>query len=172
MGTINYGTNNILCTLGYNVSTNKYEDSDIKSIMRYKKCNEETAISILEDGWRETIDDLFFGVKHLFNKPFTYYQVKVKPGYYEGFYIDIEDTYSCLDSNDRIKMNKELTEIKDLMKLSIRLYDMVVCYPGWCNSYETSEQSLKDLQGYINAERNRIKNIPNPKEYWETVFKR
>ena len=64
------------------------------------------------------IEDMYTIIRAILNKyDFTFYHVTIEPGYYEGFYIDIENNFPyCYDSReDKRAAQKEVTELKALL---------------------------------------------------------
>ena len=140
MGTINYRTSDYI-TLGYN-------------------CNE---IDYDEPFYYEFIQDSFDQVKETRARYlFEYFSVTVEPGYYEGFYINIEFNYSyCLDCwTDRRAAQKEITRVKNFLLECVNFYDLVSVYPGWCTGYADYNQTIKDINAAVYEMRQTVKNAP------------
>ena len=141
MGAINYGTSNYI-TIGYDLNNIDYEDN-----LYY-----------------EWIQDDFNQVKYILDKKYSFYyfNVKLKPGYYEGFYIDIEFNFGwCFDSfRDKLEAQKEITQIKKLLLQCINDFGCCSVYPGWCMNYQSRTDSLKELNAAIKEMRDVVKNTP------------
>ena len=153
MGTINYGSSDYI-TMGLNVD-NLWCDS-------FYSENEpefETMQLDREELWEEV-------EKELNKYGFCYYHVVLKPGYYEGFYLDIENNYSvCYDFwQDRREANKEITQLKRLL-LALADFGMVSCMPGWCTGYEDYNGTIKAIEGAIKGMREEVKSIPTWTQY-------
>lgn len=97
---------------------------------------------------------------------FNYFYIDIKPGYYEGFTLDIEFNYGlCFDSwEDRTAANKEITEIKKFLKDCAGL-GMAVCFPGWCTIFCDYAETLKEIDRAIKEMRKTIKETPTWNQY-------
>jgi hypothetical protein len=141
MGAINYGSSDYI-TIGYNLSNADYEDE------YYYEC-------ILDD---------FDQVKYILEKDYSFYyfNVKLKSGYYEGFYLDIEFNFKyCLDSYiDRSEAQKEITQIKKFLLYCIDNFNCCSVWPGWCPSYLDRKNTLEELSAAIQEMREEVKNTP------------
>lgn len=173
MGAINYGTNKILCSLGsYFISP----DVDEETVKEYRKefglseedySDSEIEEKIYDDNAEMIRFDMEEAERHLSN--YEYFDVSVECGYYEGFYISIDEKYIYLDTyQDKILMQKELTKLKNDLIYCIENLGVRVCYPGWCTDWEESvEDSIKELEASVKEERKRIKNLRTEKQFWK-----
>jgi hypothetical protein len=145
MGTINYGTSDFI-TIGYDCSVIDYDD----------KYHHE----IIQDNY----DQIAYRLK---DYRFYYFNVKLEPGYYEGYYINIEFNYSlCLDDyHDKRAAQKEITLIKRFLLECINDFDCVACYPGWSTGYDTYNASLKELDDAIYLMRETVKQTPTYRQF-------
>lgn len=96
-------------------------------------------------------------------------------GYYEGFYLDIENNFSvALDSwEDRREAMKEITRLKAFLMACIDA-GLVQVWPGWCTSYKTPEESREALNVAIKGMREDVKHTPTwtqyeRENYWQEV---
>ena len=169
MGAINYGTSNYI-TLGIK----PYDYDDFKADAYFMK---EAKAEVAEYGG--TIEDCinnyiegcyeenYAAVEATLDKyQLWYYRVTIKPGYYEGFSLDIENNYCiALDSwEDRREMNKEITQIKQLL-LECAGLGLVACYPGWCTGYEDYNSTIKAIKAAIKEMRAEVKVTPTWAQY-------
>lgn len=118
MGTINYGTSDII-TLGLDVK--KAIDLGFHQDFIYEKNHE--------------------CVK---NYDFVYFNLTVKPGCHNGFYLDINKNFVVpFDSQDEKK--QVLTELFTLKGLLIECTyrGLSVCIPGWCTTFFDYYKSLE-----------------------------
>lgn len=92
---------------------------------------------------------------------FFHYRVEVKPGYYEGFYIDIEEMFGCEFDNSEAKREtqKEITQIK-LFLLECVEAGCVQCFPGWCTGYASRERTLEGIKEAVKAMREEVRKTP------------
>lgn len=149
MGTINYGTSNYI-TIGYNLD---WDDSDFET---WEEMENEKQLDI---------EDMYTNIQAILNKyGFAFYHIAIKHGYYEGFYIDIENNYPiCYDTwNDKQAALKEATQIKRFL---LECIDMGLCevWPGWCTSYKSRNESINAIKQAIRGMKEEIRAIPT----WE-----
>ena len=97
---------------------------------------------------------------------FYYYHVAIKPGYYEGFTLDIENNFPvALDSwEDRREANKEITEIKQFL-IDCAGFGLVKCSPGWCTRYSDYNGTIQAIKTAIKDMRDELKTIPTWTQY-------
>jgi hypothetical protein len=140
MGTINYFTSDYI-TLGYNCDALDYDD----------------------DFYSDYINDEYEQINYLLNKEsFYYFHITLKPGYYEGFTIDIENNFSwCFDNyNEKIQALKEITQIKNFLLNIINDFNISVVYPGWCTSYGDYKKTISEIKAAIKIMKYEVKNTP------------
>lgn len=173
MGAINYGSNNIIGSFGYSWINYFPSEEDIKQCREDYDLSEEDYTDedienrILDDSHDMMEEDMEEVRRHLCG--YKYYDVKVEYGYYEGFYIDIDDKFLYLDSYEQKKeMQKELTKLKKELTYVIENFGVRVCYPGWCTGWEKEiKDSLRELNVGIQEERKRIKELRTEKQFWK-----
>lgn len=136
MGTINYFTSNYI-TLG--VNCNDIENDD----------------DFLQEDY-EQIESI------LNSENFYYFSVRIRPGYYEGFSINIDfNFYHCLDSwKDRHEAQKEITRIYKFLLRCVNDFSLVACSPGWCTSYYDYKTTLKRLKESVKEMRDTVNSAP------------
>ena len=140
MGTINYKTSDHI-TIGYDCNNIDYD----------------------EPYYNDFINDCYEQVKIVLDKErFYYFHVALKPGYYEGFSIDIEFNFSwCFDSwEDKRAAQKEITQIKRFLTQCINDFDCVAVFPGWCTRYANYNDSLTELNNAIKEMRQTVRQTP------------
>lgn len=140
MGTINYKTSNYI-TLGYCNNNINYEDEFYYEDIEYEF---EEINAILKDA------------------AFYYFNIKLEPGYYEGFSIDIENNFSyCLDSYiEKLEALKEITQIKKLLLYIVNNFNVCAVYPGWCTGYADHEKTISEINDAIKEMKNEVKTTP------------
>lgn len=149
MGTINYCINKYI-TLGLNVS---------EYIKKYF-CEKESNFGI-----EYCLINYYDELQEIINKyNFEHFKIELRPGYYEGFYIYIDD-YDYIFLDNTKEKNEFLKEITKLKKLLIELVEngLVACFPGWCTSYLSKEKSKKEIKEAIKQFKEDIKKIPTYK---------
>ena len=141
MGTINYKTSDYV-TIGYNCNNIDYEEYE----------------------WSiETIEEYYNTINAILNNHrFYYFHVTVNAGYYEGFYIDIENNFPWFLDDYREKQNaqKEITEIKAFLLECINNYECFAVSPGWCTTYADYNETLKRLNIAIREMRETVRSTP------------
>ena len=145
MGTINYRTSDYI-TIGYNLDFVDYED----------------------EYYYEYINDYYEQIKfRLEQEYFYYFNVKLIPGYYEGFSIDIEFNFGiCFDGwEDRKQAQKEITRLKSFLTECINDFECSVVFPGWCTKYLNYKDSLNELNAAIKEMREQVKLTPTWNKY-------
>ena len=97
---------------------------------------------------------------------FYYYHITIKPGYYEGFTLDIENNFPvALDSwEDRREAMKEITEIKQFL-IDCAGFGLVACFPGWCTGYSDYNGTIQAIKAAIKEMRSELKTIPTWLQY-------
>lgn len=145
MGTINYKTSDFI-TLGYNCNNIDYEDKF----------------------YHEIIQDYFDQIAYrLKQERFYYFHVAIEPGYYEGYFIDIEFNFSvCLDGyTDRAEAQKEITQIKKFLLECINNFECCAVWPGWCTGYADYITTLTELDAAIREMRATVEQTPTYNQY-------
>lgn len=145
MGTINYKTSDFI-TLGYNCNNIDYDD----------------------EYYHEIITDYYDQIAHRLTQYYFYYfHVSLEPGYYEGYYIDIEHNFTyCYDNyNEKRAALKEITQIKKFLLECINDFECIAVAPGWCTGYADYKTTLKELAAAIDEMRETVKNTPT----WATL---
>ena len=145
MGTINYGTSDYI-TLGYNCNNIDYED----------------------DFYNDIICDLYDQIAYrLDQERFYYFHITVEPGYYEGYYINIENNFPiAFDSyREKAEAQKEISDIKRFLLECINDFECCSVYPGWCMGYADHAKTLKDLSAAVGEMRSEVKTTPTWAQY-------
>ena len=141
MGAINYGTSTYLCSLGYNLNNDVADCEEAQDEQRW------TA-----DDVQDYLDDLSL----------CYYDIEIKPGYYEGFYLDISD----IDDNYYADYDCKNERVKELHKIGRALIDLankfglVLYAPGWCTGYANTGDTIRYIKQAVKDEITAIYNTP------------
>ena len=147
MGTINYATSDYI-TIG--LKPYDFED--------FEDENGNIDYDMMNDYYQAD----YSNIEAILNKyDFRYFHVVIKPGYYEGFSIDIENNYGvCYDSwQDRKEALKEATQIK-LFLLECIDNGLCKCSPGWCMGYYDRAESVKAVKQAVKEMKEEIRSIP------------
>lgn len=169
MGAINYGTSDYI-TMGIKPESTWDYEHDPAIMEEMKEYAEEYDCSIdeaIEQNIETNAEADYENAKFILNQhSFYYYHITLNPGYYEGFYIDIENNFPvALDSwEDRKDMLKEIREIESMLK-ELAGCGIVSCYPGWCTGYADYKQTLKDIKAACKEMREEARTIPTWRQY-------
>lgn len=169
MGAVNYFTSDYI-TMGLRpYDTNDFEnDRDFmeelqQEVDEYGGTLENALDSYIQSCYESDYENIQCELeKH----NFYYYHVTIKPGYYEGFTLDIENNFPvALDGyEDRRDANKEITEIKQFLIACAGL-GLVKCSPGWCTGYSDYNGTIQAIKSAIKEMRSELKTIPTWSQY-------
>ena len=140
MGAINYKTSDFI-TLGYNTNNIDYDDD-----LYYLSVNEQ-----------------FDCINAFIDKAsFYYFHIVLKPGYYEGFTLDIEHNFSyCYDNYyEKLEALKEITRIKHFLFYIVNNFNVNIVYPGWCTGYGDYTETIEGISAAIEEMKSSVKNTP------------
>ena len=169
MGAVNYFTSNYI-TMGlrpydrFNLVNDRDFMEDVQAeISEYGGTVENAIDSYIKSCY----DADYENVAHELAKHyFYYYHITIKPGYHEGFTLDIENNFPvALDKwEDRRGANKEITEIKQFL-IDCAGMGLVACYPGWCTVYSDYNGTIQAIKAAIKAMRSELKTVPTWTQY-------
>lgn len=145
MGAINYYTSDYI-TIGVNPDD-------------FREYDENDDVIYYDDYITYLYDDIENALK---NERFYYFNVTLKPGYYEGFSINIEFNFSYfLDSyQDRRDALKEITCIKQFLLYCINDLGLCAISSGWCTAYYDYKTTLEKLNNAIKEMRATVNSAP------------
>lgn len=169
MGTINYGTSKYI-TMGAPLQCMYDFENDEGFMAEAREECEQSGMS-LNDYILEVIQDNYEAdednARYILDKySFWYYHVKIEYGYYEGFWIDIENNfgiaYDCWE--DKREAQKEITQIR---KMSLELNDIGLrsIYPGWVWHEADYYKTIQDIDKAIREMREEVKRTPTWRQY-------
>ena len=176
MGAINYFTSDYI-TLGVKpYDTDDYiKDNDFMDFIREEwNVNTEDENEVLKAVNIQINTDYEAdreNAENILNKyGFYYFRVVLKPGYYEGFTLDIEKNFGvALDGwEDRREAQKEITQLKNCL-LELAGVGLVACSPGWCTGYKDYNETIKAIKEAIKEIREECKTIPTWRQYQKEV---
>lgn len=165
MGTINYSTSDYI-TMGikpYDIEDYINDESVIEDANENNESVEDYSKWLIDSDYECDKTNIEY---ELNNHSFHYYHIVIKPGYYEGFTLDIENNYPVAydDYTDRKEANKEITEIKQFL-IDCAGLGLVACSPGWCTGYSDYKGTIKAIKEAIKEMRTEVKTIPTWKQY-------
>ena len=142
MGAINYGTSKYI-TIGlkpYNTDDYIFEDGsvDYDAMQIDYYCDIENVQYIMDK----------------YN--FSFFDIDIKYGYYEGFYLDINTNFDFYNWEDKADALKEATQLKNML---IECCGSGLCavHPGWCTGYENYKDSIDSVKVAISEIKDDIK---------------
>lgn len=164
MGTINYKTSNYI-TMGTRPESVIDYESNAAIMEEIKEIAEENGTTPAEEIERaialneEADHENAAAILEKYN--FYYFHVAIIPGYYESFYIDIENNFSYFYDNAEEKREayKETAEIKKFL-IDLAGCGLVSVFPAWCTTYRDYKQTLKDIKKAVAEMRAEIKQTP------------
>ena len=152
MGAVNYYTSDYI-TLGLRpYDTEDFTDEN--GNIDYEEIN------YCYDADRENIEN------ELEKYDFWYYHITIKPGYYEGFTLNIENNFPVAldDCYCRRQANKEITKIKSFL-IDCAGLGLVQCFPGWCTGYNDYNGTIAAIKEAVKDMREELKTIPTWRQY-------
>lgn len=101
---------------------------------------------------------------------FYYYHVVIKSGYYEGYYIDIENNFPVSFDNwkDKRAAQKEITKLKQFL-IDCAGFGLVKCSPGWCTGYSDYNGTIAAIKDAVKEMRTEAKQTPTCAQYESEV---
>lgn len=173
MGAINYFTSDYI-TMGLRPYDRSDFENDLDFMEEAREQMQEygrTLESVIDDYISGYYEDDFANIETELNKHnFQYYHITIKPGYYEGFTLDIENNFPVAFDGweDRKEANKEITKIKGFLIACAGL-GLVQCSPGWCTGYNDYKGTIVAIKAAIKEMREEVKTIPTWAQYKRAV---
>ena len=146
MGAINYGTSAYLCNIGYNLNND---------VADYEEAQNDQLFTAQEV--QDYLDELNL----------CFYDIKLKAGYYEGFYLDINDISGDDYKEERVK---ELHKIGRALINLTNSYGLVNYAPGWCTGYATTSNTIKAIKQAVKDEITAIYNLKTESHEKEEIY--
>ena len=169
MGAVNYYTSDYI-TMGL-VPYSVYDFEQDTAFMRELQEEVKEYGGTVEEALNSYISDCYdndrMNIENELEKHnFYYYHITIKPGYYEGFTLDIENNFPiALDRwEDRRNASKEITEIKQFL-IECAGFGLVQCSPGWCARYNDYKGTIKAIKAAIKKMRDELRTIPTVAQY-------
>lgn len=113
----------------------------------------------------------YSNIEYLISKcNFYYFHIEIKPGYYDGFYLDIENNYpvafDCFE--DKRDAQKEITDIKSFL-IDCAGCGLVAVSPGWCTGYADYKGTISAIKKAVSEMRETVKSTPTWRQYNRTA---
>lgn len=164
MGAVNYSSSDRnYTTLGVNIDSlySYFKDEEIET-------DEELFTAIGRESewmWDATAAELD-------NYSFKFWTVEMKPGYYEGFSIVIEQN-EILDFDDVTEweaeeIKAEIAELKQFLEACADI-GLVTTHPGWCTSYRNYTETLEAISETAAQMLSELEALPKAAEYKEAT---
>ena len=169
MGTVNYKTSDYI-TLGIEPLSAYDLERDPVFMEEIAECAEEWNMDTDEAIYcyiRDTAEDDQANIEcELKKHHFHYYHIKIEPGYYEGFSLDIESNFPIAfnDWQEKREAQKEITEIKQFLLTCV---DLGLCevWPGWCTSYKDRPTTIQAINKAVKEMREEARQTPTWSQY-------
>ena len=169
MGTINYGTSDYI-TMGikpydsYDLENDKVFMEEMQAeVDEYGGTLEQSIQNYISTCYEADLENLETEMR---KHSFYYFHISIEYGYYEGFYLKIENNFGIAynDYMEKREAQKEITEIKAFLE-EIAGFGFVSCYPGWCMRYADYKGTLNDIKAAIKEMRAESKATPTWRQY-------
>ena len=164
MGAVNYFTSDYI-TLGLRPYNTSYFENDTEFMDELQKEIDEyggTLENAIDDYIPGCYESDFENIEcELKKHTFHFYHVVIKPGYYEGFTLDIENNFPvCFDSWEHEReAQKEITELKQFL-IDCAGLGLVKCSPGWCTGYSDYNGTIAAIKEAVKAMGEEAKQTP------------
>lgn len=169
MGAVNYFTSDYI-TMGiepysvYDLENDPgFMDALRDEVSEYGGTIDEAIISYIQTSYEA--DEM--NVEFILEKySFDYFHVTIKPGYYEGFTLDIENDFPVAFDGwkDKRAAQREITSLKKML-IECAGAGMVQCFPGWCTGYDDYTGTVKAIGAAIKDMRDEVNTIPTWAQY-------
>lgn len=142
MGAINYGTSEYI-TIGlkpynYDDYMTESEEIDYELMQMDEDCDKEN-------------------VEYVLNKyAFNFFDISIKYGYYQGFYLNITTNFDFYNWEDKADALKEATQVKNMLIECCNCGLCAVC-PGWCTGYKNYKDSIESVKAAVSKMKDDIK---------------
>lgn len=169
MGAVNYGTSDYI-TMGIEPMS-AYDLEHDEELMDEIRAQVDEYGGTIEDAIYDYINDCaeddFNNIQaELDNHDFWYFHIVIKRGYYEGFYLDIENNFPVAfnDWRDRAEAQKEITEIKQFL-IDCAGLGLREVWPGWCTKYQDYSHTIEAIKKAVREMRDEVKTTPTWRQY-------
>ena len=186
MGTINYMTSDYI-TLGVKPYSAWDFLEDAGTLAEIKDAIMEDGLhDSLEEITDDEVDDYIYwligtyyeddriNVEAILDKYcWRYFSIKIEPGYYEGFSLDITYDYDgdCFDDyEEKRQAQREVTQVKECL-IDLAGVGLKACSPGWCTSYRDYAGTINKINEAVKQMRLDVKNTHTYRT-WEQDYNR
>ena len=90
-----------------------------------------------------------------------HYSISLVNGYYEGFYLTIDNDIPWVfdDSREKNEYLKDITVLKNTLTKLVKEYGLTVVHPGWCTGYTDEKGALKEIKELVRNLRKEVKSM-------------
>ena len=90
-----------------------------------------------------------------------HYSISLESGYYEGFYLNIENDIPWVfdDSKEKQEYQKDITLLKSVLVNLVKNIGLTVVHPGWCMGYADQKDAIGELNEFIKNLRSEVNSI-------------
>lgn len=167
MGTINFKTSDFITLAIKPYQADEIaKDADFLQYAReeYPETDPETVAEWNIETYYEADQENFNSIAAKYD--FYYFHIRLRPGYYESFYIDIESNYPVFfdDYTEKREALKEVTEIKQFLTECAGV-GFTACSPGWITSYKDHAATLEAIKAAAEEMRDSIRATPTWRQY-------
>ena len=169
MGAINYCTSDYI-TLGapdYSAADLERDPGFMDWAREEIDENPDTARMLIYDAIRGFYDLDEKNARAILNKySFYYFHVAIKPGYYEGFTIDIANNFPLFFDfwQEKREAQKEVTRLRRCLE-ELAGVGLVQCFPGWCTKYGDYNSTLQGIRKAVREMREEVRTTPTWEQY-------
>lgn len=169
MGAVNYSTSNYI-TMGlvpYSVYDLEQDPEFMRELQEKAKEYGGTVEEAMDNYIFDCYDNDRMSIEcELEKHNFYYFHITIKPGYYEGFTLEIENNFPVAydGCEDRRQALKEITEIKQFL-IDCAGLGLVKCSPGWCTGYADYNGTIAAIGEAVKAMRDEVKATPTWRQY-------
>lgn len=166
MGTINYGTSDYI-TLGieplsaYDLKQDADFMKEINAEMQEYGSDTDNIDDYIQDYINGCMEDDYTNIKFELDKYiFYYFNITIEPGYYEGFYLNIDNNLPDeLDEDERREAIEEVETIQHCLTQCAGM-GLVEVWPGWCTSYKDYSTTCASIKKACDEMREEINSTP------------
>ena len=104
--------------------------------------------------------DLYKTQEELNKHKFYYFDLSINPGYYDGFYLKLEENntkYIYQNNKEKNEVLKELTVIKNTLIKLVKNESLWGCYPGWIYNQLETVETIRQIKELIKELKNEVK---------------
>ena len=176
MGTINYATSDYITLAIKPYDYDDYKTPDFLEFIADERGvnledNNEVFEAINEQMSADYDCDYENAETIINNYNFSFFDVSLECGYYEGFSLKIAAKYECVE--DEEERAEALEEVRNINKMLLELsgVGMVACCPSWCTTYYSYKETQQKIDEATKEMAEEVKALPLEDEYIKSVWR-